>query len=40
MARAANAQLPAYGVYRNRDVDCGVVAFLVDAREDVEPAFS
>jgi len=32
MARAANAQLPAYAVYRDRDVDCGVVALLVNER--------
>jgi hypothetical protein len=38
MARAANPQLPADDVYRDGDVDCGVVALLVDAREDVEPA--
>jgi hypothetical protein len=39
MARTANAQLPAYGVYRDRDVDCCVCAVLVDAREDVDDAF-
>jgi hypothetical protein len=37
MARTANAQLPAYAIYRDGDVDCGVVALLVGAREDVKP---
>jgi hypothetical protein len=40
MARAAKAQLPANAGYGRRDVDSGVMAILVGAREDVNWANS
>ena len=35
MARAAKAQLPVHVAHGGRDVDCGVMAVLVDPGEDV-----